>query len=249
MKSLFSGFVLAICVLCSGSEAAAARDWGSLYGYVAWTNDYRFYGVSSSNRQPAVQGGLHWAMPDNFYAGIFVSTVRFRDYRNTSFETDFYGGRHVYFDGNDLNLEVLFSAFPNTAGHPSYAAPGVIYPTYNFVEPSAELSHAFGSLTLSGKAMWSPHYSSRTGQLWAVNSTASYDINKWLKLSASWGHQWVAHGTDRSHWDVGATATWRQQWVADLRYYGTDIGRTHCYTTNWCEAAVVVKLTYQFAIL
>ena len=63
------------------------------------------------------------------------------------------------------------------------------------------------------------------------------------------GHQWVANGIDRSHWDIGATATWRQQWAFDLRYYGTDISAANCYGTNWCEAGVVAKITYQFSIL
>ena len=141
MKNFWIGLAIAVLAIAFGTDSAPASDWGHLYGYVDWTNDYRFYGMSSSNRQPAVQAGLHWAMPDDFYAGIFVSGVRFRDFRNSNYETDFYGGRHVYFDGNDLNLELLYSAFPDTAGHPSYEAPGVIYPNYNFFEGSAELTY------------------------------------------------------------------------------------------------------------
>jgi hypothetical protein len=45
------------------------------------------------------------------------------------------------------------------------------------------------------------------------------------------------------------TATWRQQWVFDVRYYGTDISVANCYGMTWCQPAIVAKITYQFAVL
>lgn len=249
MKNPLIGLAITTLLVAFGNASAKGNDWGNLYGYVDWTNDYRFYGLSSSGRQPVLQGGLHWAMPENFYAGVFVSGVRFKDFRSTSYETDFYAGRHLYFDNNDLNLELLYSAFPDASGHPTYAPSGTIFHTYNFFEGSAELTHTFGALSLGEKLLWSPEYGSHTGTLLGVNSTAAYAINDWLKASAEWGHQWVEKGTDLSHWDIGATATWRQQWVLDLRYYGTDVAPASCFFTNWCKPALVAKITYQFAVL
>ena len=109
---------------------AQADGWRGVFAYVDWTSDYRFYGMSSSNREPIEQGGLHWLLPNNFYVGVFASGVRFQDFRNTSYETDFYGGRHFYFDSNDLNLELLYSVFPNQAGHASYKPPDYVFPTF-----------------------------------------------------------------------------------------------------------------------
>src|SRR5690348_9037125 len=105
MKNLCIGIATLLAIAAMTAGTARAKDWGHLYGYVDWTSDYRFYGLSESNRQPTEQGGLHWAAPDNFYAGIFVSGVNFRDYRGTSYEVDFYAGKHIYFDANDLNIE------------------------------------------------------------------------------------------------------------------------------------------------
>src|SRR5215469_2551266 len=79
-------------MLSLAATAAAAADWGHLYGYVDWTTDYRFAGASESDRHGVPQGGLHWAAPDNLYAGVFVSAVDFRDFRRTSIEIDLYGG-------------------------------------------------------------------------------------------------------------------------------------------------------------
>ncbi|HEY4943937.1 MAG TPA: TorF family putative porin [Rhizomicrobium sp.] len=247
MKNVCIG--LAIAVLAVAPGAARAADWGHLYSYVDWASDYRFYGASESNRHSVEQGGLHWAAPDNYYAGVFVTGVDAKDYRNTSYEVDLYGGRHVYFDGNDLNLEALYSFDPDTAGHPTYTAPGTIYPTYNFFSVSAELTHSFGKLALGGKLIVEPRPDSHGGLLWSLNGTASYGIADWLKASADLGHQWVALRTPSTHWDIGATATWRQQWALDVRYYGTDISVANCYGTNWCEPAVVAKVTYSFMVL
>jgi uncharacterized protein (TIGR02001 family) len=249
MRNHWIGLFIAAAITALDPAPARASDWGNLYGYVDWTTDYRFYAMSSSGREPTPQGGLHWAAPDNYYLGVFISGVRFQDYRSTSYETDFYGGRHFYFDNNDLNLELLFSAFPDTAGHPTYTLPGTIFRTYNFFEGSAELTHSFGALSVASKVMASPEYGSHTGALVGINESASYAVTDWLKASASWGHQWVERGTNLSHWDIGATATWRLQWVFDLRYYGSDISPAHCFSTDWCKPALVAKVTYQFQVL
>jgi len=239
-----------ILLVAVGGGPVHASDWGHLYGYVDWTSDYRFYGASESDRHSTEQGGLHWAAPDNFYAGVFVSGVDFRDFRKTSYEVDLYGGRHFYFENNDLNLEALYSVDPDTAGHPSYAPRGVMLPDYNFFEAAAELTHSFGTFSLGGKVILEPRPESHGGLLWSVNGAAVYSINGWLKVSANAGRQWEdARHLDSTHWDFGMTATWREQWVVDVRYYGSDISRAHCYGTNWCEPALVAKITYQFAIL
>ena len=229
---------------------ARADDWGSLYGYVDWTSDYRFYGASESNRHATEQGGLHWMAPDGYYAGVFVTGVDPKDFRNTSYEVDLYGGKHFYFDHNDLNLEALYSVDPDIAGHPTYLPPGVILPTYNFFETSAELTHTFGALSLGGKVIVSPRPESHGGLLGSVNVSASYAVRDWLTASGHAGHQWVERsGLQGTYWDIGVAATWKQQWTVDLRYYATDIGAAACYGQNWCAPAVVAKVTYAFSVL
>jgi len=247
VKSILYG--LACAVLAVHPDASQARDWGYLYGYVDWTSDYRFYGASESNRHATEQGGLHWALPDNFYLGVFVTGVDFRDFRKTSYEVDLYGGRHFYFDNNDLNLELLYSVDPDTAGHPSYLPLGVVLPTYNFFEAAAELTHSVGAFSFGGKFIAEPRPKSHGGELWSANGEASYAPNDWLKASATFGRQWTASKPQSDHWDVGLTATWRKQWALDMRYYGSDISRADCYGTNWCEPALVAKVTYSFAVL
>ena len=247
MKNILLG--LAIAALATLPDGAArAADWGHLVAYVQLASDYRFYGYSESNRQPVLQGGLHWLAPDNFYAGVFVSRVRFNDFRGTSIETDFYAGKKFAFDSNELNLEVLYGGFPDTAGHPSYAPPGVILPTYNFPELMAELTHTSGDWSFSGKTILEPRPQTHGGMMESVNIAASYTIAEWLKASANAGHEWSDSKPQNNHWDIGLTATRGWRWALDLRYYAPDIPPAQCYNTNWCKPALVAKATYTFAL-
>ncbi len=188
MKTILLGLLVA-AALVLGDDAHGA-DFGKLYGYVDWTSDYRFYGASESDRHGVVQGGLHWAAPDDFYAGVFVSQVDFNDVRGTSIETDFYGGKHFRWDGNDLNLEVLYGDYPNTAGHPSYLPPGAILPTYNFAELSGEIIHKFDAWSVGGRLIVEPRPESHGGVFTSVGGSASYAVNDWLAASAHVTRMW-----------------------------------------------------------
>lgn len=242
------GFLTGLALACAIAPPAAADDWGQLYGYVQWTNDYRYYGYSESARHSAEQGGLHWSGPDGIYAGVFVTGVDFKDYRKTSYEADLYAGKHLLWDGNDLNLEVLYGAYPDTAGHPSYLPAGTILPTYNFAELAADFTHHAGRWTFGAKALAEPRPDSHGGLLTVLDGHVAYALTDWLEASGHGGHQWVAHGFDMNHFDLGLTATWRLQWVFDLRYYATDLPRAECYGTSWCQPAVVAKITYNFLV-
>ena len=240
----------AICVFVITTHAHA-EQWRGVFVYVDWTSDYRFYGVSESNREPVEQGGMHWILPQGFYLGLFASGVRFKDFRNTSYEIDLYGGRHFAFGSYDLNVEFLYSAFPNQAAHAFYRPRTYVFPTYNFAEASGELTHRVGAFTISAKANFSPAYGSHSGVMADVDGAASYAFRDWLSTDLRVGRQWIARGIDRTHWEVGGTGTWRvstQSLALDLRYFGTDLGRAQCFGQRWCGPSLVAKVTYGLAI-
>ena len=89
----------------------------------------------------------------------------------------------------------------------------------------------------------------RMRTLTSFGGSASYAVTDWLSASAHATHIWQDRGPHGLTGDIGLTATWRQQWVFDLRYYATDIRRADCYGTNWCGPALVAKVTYQFMVL
>jgi uncharacterized protein (TIGR02001 family) len=227
------GAVLVVLATCGG---ARAEGWTGLYSTVTVTSDYRFDGVSSSNRQPTYQALFHLVLPDGAYAGALVSRVKFLDTPPTSVELDLYGGKHFALGKTDLNLEGLVVTFPdqNTGG-----------PTYGMVQGQLEATRHLGrALTLKSSVAWSPQYGSHTGQAWHLRSAAAYALRPWLTVDAKAGWLTIARGVDRTHWDAGATATWKR-WSLDVRYYATNLKPAQCYYTDWCAAGVSATVTYR----
>jgi len=66
----------------AGAGAAPADDW---HGYVTVASDYVFRGVSQSDEQPSLQGGLDYSHPSGFFAGLFAAGI---DYPETTFRAD-----------------------------------------------------------------------------------------------------------------------------------------------------------------
>src|SRR5262249_34364471 len=111
------------------------------------------------------------------------------------------------------------------------------------------LTHSFGAASIGGKLIVEPRPPSHGGVLTSLGGSASYKWNDWLTASAHATHIWADRGPHGLTGDVGLAATWLQTWVFDLTYYASDVARSDCYGTNWCEPAVVAKITYQFQVL
>ena len=217
------------------ASAPAPKPWTGLYATVAVTNDYRFDGVSSSNREPTYQALFHLVLPKGLYVGTEVTGVNFFDRPRTSVEVDLYGGKHFALGRTDLNLEALIVTYPNKR------APG---PDYGFAQGQAEVSRSFGAWSVRGSTAWTPQYSSHTGTAWHLRGGVAYAVAPWLKADVAAGRLVVARGVDRTHWDAGATASWRR-WSLGVRYYGTSLKPARCYYTDWCEGGVSATLTYR----
>lgn len=97
-------------VLCACLFVCDAR--AQVSGSVALVSDYRFRGVSLSDRGPAVQVSLAYDRSDGWYVGAFASSVRFGDAQQTRAQLLSYAGYAWRLRG-DLNAEagVNYSAF------------------------------------------------------------------------------------------------------------------------------------------
>ncbi|MDE2182876.1 MAG: TorF family putative porin [Alphaproteobacteria bacterium] len=250
MKSLRLQLALGAAILTAmaSTNVAMADDapaWGTVSAYVAAASDYRYRGISQDDRQFTPQGSINWTGPEGFYAGTWESKVDWVGHNNPSFEADFYAGKHTDLGGTDLNIEAYYYSYPD-ANFPGTKA--------SYYETIVQLSHAFGPLTLTATGANSPEWSLSGGTGWYAEGTAAYAVTDWLTFSGNLGHQWVqAAPSDYTHWDIGATATWKS-WSLDLRYFGNDIGKTNCAafwmgTKDACQATVVATLTYNIANL
>ena len=84
------------------AAAAPAPDW-SVAGTIDAQSDYRFRGISQSNRNVVPQGALNVTGPDGFYVGTWVSQINWQVGVNVNpaIEWDIYGGKHFDLGGTD----------------------------------------------------------------------------------------------------------------------------------------------------
>jgi uncharacterized protein (TIGR02001 family) len=214
------------------AEEAKQTNWGVLLPAISVTSDVRFNGMSLSNREPAIQGSLHWWRPDNFYAGIWLSQVDFQDAGGTSIEFDTYAGRNFYSGDTEFKVEVLYSAFNDNG-------PG---PTYDFLQFKLGTKRNIDNFSIGIAVLWAPEGSAGSGIVRQLRSESTYNISDNLMASATLGRKWAEHGSDRTYWDIGFTLSWKKLYF-DIRYVDTNAEKSECFYTDWCEGAVVTKLT------
>lgn len=216
------------------APAARASDWGGLYSTVAIASDYRYQGVSNSDRHAAIQANVHNFRPDGWYVGVFASQVDFNDF-GTSYEVDVYGGKNLKLDPKtELKLDVMYTAFPDNE------TPG---PTYNFWQGKVAVTRRQGPLTLVGLTSYVPEGSYGSGEAWRIESEAQYAVSPHLTLKALAGRRWSERNADRTYWSLGAATTWKHL-VFEVRYQDTDLSKARCgYNPDICGPALSGAIT------
>jgi len=164
----FVGFAPA----CAQDDDSRDGSWETSAN-VALTTDYRYRGVSQTDKGPAIQGGFD-AESSSFYVGAWGSSVDFGD--DTTMEIDFYGGFTPNVGAVSLDLGVIYYAYPDSPDNPDQ----------NFVEAYLGGETSAGeSITLSGSISYSPDFYLEVGDAiyatiggaFAVNDTISIDAN------------------------------------------------------------------------
>ncbi len=128
-------------MIWAAAESAAAQ----LSGTVAGVTDYRYRGVTFSDRRPAAQAGVTYDDASGWYAGAFGSTVRLDPppgWATSRFQAIAYGG-YAFRVGSGISVE---------AGGDYSAFAGVSDFNYGevFIGASAD--------NLSGRIHYSPRY-------------------------------------------------------------------------------------------
>src|SRR6185295_4499979 len=76
-----AGLFAAATLLSATATTSVARAdgaWGPFTANISLTTDYRFRGISQSDRDAAVQGGFDFAQ-NGWFAGVWASSVDFLD--------------------------------------------------------------------------------------------------------------------------------------------------------------------------
>jgi uncharacterized protein (TIGR02001 family) len=167
--------------------AQSAPDISANVGIVS---DYRFRGLSLSDRKPALQAGAD-ADTDRFFVGAWASTIA--DYSGADVELDLYGGVH----GSLGSIGYRVGAY-------AYLYPGGS--DVNYVEMVAEGERAVGPVTLGVQAAFAPRQDNVTSANHYLAASAALEVGAGVTATMRAGYE-DGFYEGKWDWEVGASYT------------------------------------------
>jgi uncharacterized protein (TIGR02001 family) len=221
---------ISICIIASPCLASAdsttfkdakpkdapVHTWlNNVSGSMALTTNYMFRGISVSNNNPAVQGGLTYTFPINVYVNVWGSNVNFLAPNGAQATSEFdtiVGYRGGY--GDNFSFDVNIDR---------YNFPGARYANYN------ELNTLWTLYFFTLGASYSSNYAGTHGSGTYLNGTVGFDIPSQyvfnlqdVSIAAETGHYSLARIAGNSYSDysftvnkkISETYTVTGQWTA-----------------------------------
>jgi uncharacterized protein (TIGR02001 family) len=240
MKRVTTGIAAGALMACASATAHAEFS-----GNVALTSDYLFRGISQTDENPAIQGGIDYSHDSGFYAGLWGSNVDFGE--DTG---DGLGSRASL----ELDLYAGFSRNPPGAlgwdvGVIRYGYPGAgSRRNYDYTEIYGKLSYDFGVAAGTAGINYSNDYFAASGTGVYYYGEVAVPLPAEFKVGAHVGHQTIdkndVFGTpDYTDWKIGVSKDFGGLGFA-LDYVDTDLSKSECFGgTNLCDSRVVFTLS------
>lgn len=234
-KSIFR--LAAACVVLGSMSAAApafAQDEAAeeaegpitISGGVAVVSDYRFRGVSLSDKDFAIQPTLTISHESGFYVGVWGSNIA--ENPGDDVEVDLYAG----FAGGD--------AVTYDLGVTYYMYPGVS--SFNYAEIIGKLGTTVGPATVGATLAYAPSQdgTGNTDNVYlGTNATIALPDSP-ISIAGSFGYEDGAFGNDKLDWSLGLTA----------EVSGFTLGASYVNTNRFVgglgKAGAVFSLSYTF---
>ncbi|MBW6530317.1 TorF family putative porin [Sphingomonas sp. RRHST34] len=226
------------------TETAAPASPVTVSGSAAIASDYRFRGVSQSDQEMAVQGGITVSHESGLYVGTWASNLAgWGTFGGANMELDLIGGYKAKLaDNATLDVGLTWYMYPGGADKTDFA------------EPYAKLSGTAGAATLTAGAAYAPKQQAigrwyRTGAdaaagVYTAPGAKDDNLYLWgdgalalagtpLTAKAHIGHSWGQDGLGPNatavaptgaywDWSLGADATYKNV-LFNVSYIDTDI--------------------------
>lgn len=140
--------VFALAALAVATPAVAQEEGKgplSVSGSVGLVSDYRFRGVSQTDKEMAVQGGLTVSHESGFYVGTWASNLSgWGTFGGSNMELDLYAGYTMPVGAATLDVGLTWYMYPGGAD------------TTDFAEPYVKLSTTAGPVGLLAGVAYAP---------------------------------------------------------------------------------------------
>ena len=267
MKKILYALASAIALVAIGAQAqtttpaapaaaasaaeAPKSDW-TISGNAGLFSDYRFRGISQTNKKPAFQGGFDIGHASGFYVGNWNSNVDSAFYNGANLEMDFYGGFKYPIGPVTLDGGIYYYYYPGSGANGTFKIDntelyiGAAYQTYS-IKYSYAVSDFFGIDDSKGA--------------WYLEGNGTYDLGNGFGLVGHLGYQRLKNKAqiveigqttlinNITDWKIGATYEWTG-WVFTAAYVGTNRdltgGTAALSNRNISNDTVVLSLSKSF---
>ena len=195
-------------------DTAAPASAFTITGGATLTSDYRFRGISQTNKRFALQGTLGVSHSSGFYVGTWGSSIDDYVANGSDQEIDLYAGYKKTFSGTTVDGGVLYYYYPGSGGINS-----------DFFEPYLNVSHTFGPIgaKVGVNAAWKQHalsYGAGSkesgfygyGELSAAIPTTGITLTG--HLGRSFAKNYITFGEKYTDYSVTAAYTWKNLTVS-----------------------------------
>jgi len=206
------------------AEDAPASDI-TVTGGATVVTDYRFRGISQTDKHFAGQGTFTVSHSSGFYASVWGSSIDDYVAAGSDQEIDLILGYAKTFDAITVDGGVLYYYYPNSNGANS-----------DFFEPYLSVKGAFGPVTAKVGAAYAPKqhaiaaFNERDDNLYLYGEVggglADTGISLLGHLGYSKGRSFLTGGLkDYLDWNIGASYTWNHI-TFGIQYVDTDLKKS-----------------------
>lgn len=210
MRTLKLALAATAASLCFAGAAYAQDDSGPSFSFNIGANtDYVFRGISQTDEDPSVFGGVDATMGIG-YAGVWVSNVDFSN--GTDAEYDIYAGIKPTAGPVTFDLGVIYYGYVDSPKGSNQ----------DYVEAKLAASVPAGPATLGAAVFYSPEFFGDTGDAWyyEVNAAVTIPDTK-VSVSGALGRQDIQVGPGYTTWNAGLGYALTDNISLDLRYWDT----------------------------
>jgi len=227
---------------------AAAADLGagfSVNGGATLVSDYRFRGISQTDKNVAIQGTFSISHASGFYATVWGSSIDDYIAAGADAELDLILGYKKTFGNTTVDGGLLYYYYPG----------GCCDVPTDFAEPYIAVSHVFGPVTAKATAAYAPKQKAlsigngKEDNLYLAGDLSYAIPNTPVSLTGHLGHSfgpsYLTIGDEYTDWSLGAAVT-KGNFTAALSYVDTGKSIFSPDGRNTSKAGVVASLGVAF---
>jgi len=229
-STLMASVACTTIALTSGLAQAEGFLGGEVSANVSMASDYRFRGVSLTDKDFALQGGLDYSHESGFYVGGWASSLASSDAYG-ELETNLYGGYAGEIDGISFDIGGLLYAYP-TGDHSAQT-------DYFEVYGSVGVDLGVASATIGSAYAFSSDATGNEDNIYLYTNIEAAIPDTPVTMTAHLGYEDGAFANKKLDWSLGASVS----------YSGLDFGVTYVDTDQAgrnFDAAVVFSIGASF---